>query len=97
MIEIWMPILDEDNLLTEQELKNFLRILSIHNKLPEHFLLEILEDQQSMDMNDLNYVVIISTRATHLANEKTKTYSSPANSGTWLAEFEQDMQSGYFL
>lgn len=91
-----MPILNENGLLSDEERETFHRILKNHNHHPDHFLIEVMEDQKSMDMNDLSYVVIVSTKATHLGSEKSKTYYSRAKSGTWLAEFEHDIKMDYF-
>ena len=91
-----MPIIDESNLLSAEEKGTYGKLLKIHGHKHEHFLLEIYEDQGSMDMNDLSYVVIINTKATHIKHQKTKTYRSRAGSGSWLAEFEKDLKNGFF-
>ncbi len=91
-----MTIFDETNLLSEEERTSFYGILSLHGHESDHFLLEVEEDQGPMDMNDINYVIIVKTKATHLGHQKSKTYSSRAGSGTWLAEFEEDLKKGYF-
>jgi len=92
-----MPILDENGLLSEAEKQTYSEILTIHGHEPHHFLLEIVEDQETMDMNDLSYVIIVKTTATHLEHQKSKSYRSQANTGTWLAEFEKDLKNGVFL
>lgn len=91
-----MAIFDENKLLSDEEHKVYQRLLKVHGHKPEHFFLEVMEDQNPMDMNDINYVIIIKTKATHLKNENSKTYYSRAATGTWLAEFEQDLKKGYF-
>ncbi len=91
-----MTILDKANLLSEEERKSYHRVLSLHGHTPDHFLLEIEEDQGPMDMNDINYVIIVKAKATHLGHQKSKTYYGRAGSGTWLAEFEKDLKEGYF-
>lgn len=91
-----MTILDESNLLSGEEKENYHGLLKRHGHEPHHFLLEVMEDQGAMDMNDINYVIIVKTKATHLKHQKSKTYTSRAGSGTWLAEFEHDLKSGYF-
>jgi len=92
-----MTIRDENSLLSEAERQSYHRILKLHGHEPLHFFLEIMEDQTPIDMNDISYVVIVKTKATHLRNEKAKTYVSRAGSGTWLTEFEEDLKNGYFL
>ncbi|MBP9692614.1 MAG: hypothetical protein KBD90_04705 [Alphaproteobacteria bacterium] len=92
-----MTIRDENNLLSEEERQSYHRLLKTHGHEPHHFFLEVLEDQTPMDMNDMSYIVIIKTKATHLKHEKSKTYVSRAESGTWLSEFEEDLKKGYFL
>ena len=91
-----MAIIDENQLLSEEERKTYHRLLKLHGHEPHHFLLEVEEDQGSMDMNDINYVIIIKTKATHLKNQKSKLYLSRSGSATWLAEFEDDLKNGYF-
>ncbi len=91
-----MAILDENNLLSEEEQDVYSQLLKLYGHEHHHFLLEITEDQRPMDMNDINYVIIIKTKATHLKHQKSKTYYSRAGLGTWLAEFEQDLKKGYF-
>ena len=91
-----MPILDENGLLSEKETKAYAALLKTHGHELDHFQLEIVEDQESMDMNDLNYVIIVKTTATHLELQKSKSYRSQASAGTWLAEFEKDLKNGFF-
>ena len=91
-----MTILDESSLLPEEERKSYKHILRLHGHELDHFLLEVAEDQRAMDMNDIQYVIIVKTKATHVKNQKTKTYYSRASSGTWLTEFEDDLKTGYF-
>lgn len=91
-----MAILDENDLLPEEERKTYHRLLKLHGHEPHHFDLEVTEDQGSIDMNDINYVIIIRTKATHVKNQKSKIYLSRAGSATWLAEFEEDLKNGYF-
>lgn len=91
-----MLILDDNGLLSEAEKKAYSEILAAHGHELHHFLLEIVEDQEAMDMNDLSYVVIVKTTATHLEHQKSKSYRSQAGAGTWLAEFEKDLKNGVF-
>jgi hypothetical protein len=91
-----MAIVDENSLLSEDERESYFNLLSAHGHEPHHFLLEVIEDQSPMDMNDMDYVIIVKAKATHLAHQKSKTYTSKSGSGTWLAEFEDDLKSGYF-
>lgn len=90
-------LLDENNLLSEEERQFYVRLLKLFGHEFHHFLLEVREDQSPLDMNDLNYVIIVQTKATHIKNQKSKTYLSRAGSGTWLAEFEDDLKKGYFI
>jgi hypothetical protein len=92
-----MTIRDENSLLSEEERQSYHHLLTLHCHEPHHFFLEVMEDQAPLDMNDMSYVIIIKTTATHLKHEKSKTYVSRAGSGTWLAEFEEDLKRGYFL
>jgi hypothetical protein len=92
-----MAILDENNLLSPQERDDYHSLLKTHGHEPHHFVLEVKEDQGSMDMNDIQYVIIIKTIATHMKSEKSKNYTSRAGSGTWLVEFEEDLKNRYFL
>jgi hypothetical protein len=91
-----MTILDKANLISDKERKSYHQVLNLHGHEPDHFLIEVEEDQGAMDMNDINYVIIVKTKATHLGHQKSKIYYSRAGSGTWLAEFEEDLKKGYF-
>ncbi|HUX78989.1 MAG TPA: hypothetical protein VMW10_04490 [Alphaproteobacteria bacterium] len=91
-----MTILDSAGLLSEEEKTSYHSVLKLHGHESDHFLLEVEEDQGSIDMNDLDYVVIIKTKATHVGHQKTKAYFSRAGSATWLTEFEEDLKKGYF-
>ncbi|MBI2707738.1 MAG: hypothetical protein HYX35_05455 [Proteobacteria bacterium] len=71
-------------------------LLKTHGHKPHHFVLEVKEDQSALDMNDMQYVIIIKTQATHVGSQKSKTYLSRVESGTWLSEFEEDLKKGYF-
>ncbi len=91
-----MAIVDENSLLSEDEREKYFELLKLHGHAPHHFLLEVTEDQAPMDMNDINYVIIVKAKATHLHHQKSKIYTSRSGSGTWLTEFEDDLKSGYF-
>lgn len=91
-----MSIVDEDNFLTKEERKDYFNLLKTYGFAPQYFLLEVTEDQNAMDMNDINYVIIIKVRTTQVETEKSRTYWSSAESGTWIDEFEEDLKSGYF-
>ena len=91
-----MGIVDEDKFLTEEELKEYYRLLKRYGFAPHHFVLEITEDQTPMDMNDINYVVILKIQATHTQSKKSRIYENRARSGTWLTEFEEDLNNAYF-
>ncbi len=91
-----MGILDENNLLSEQESQAYHALLKTYGHEPHHFVLRVREDQSLMDINDIQYVIIITTQATHVKSQKSKTYTSRAGSGTWLTEFEEDLKTGYF-
>ncbi len=91
-----MAILDENNLLTEDERVTYLGFLNLQGHELHHFVLEVEEDQDAMDMNDINYVIIVKVKATHVNHEKSKIYRSQAGTGVWLEEFEQDLKEGYF-
>jgi hypothetical protein len=91
-----MTILDENSLLSEEERQAFQRLINFQGYKSDHFLLEVEEDQESMDMNDIKYVIILKIKVTDLKYHKSKTYLSRSHSGTWLAELEDDLQEGYF-
>ncbi len=91
-----MGILDENSLLSEREQEAYYTLLKNHGHQPHHFILEVKEDQSALDMNDIQYVIILKTQATHVKSQKSKTYLSRAGSGTWLSEFEEDLKQGYF-
>lgn len=91
-----MIILVENNILSQKERRIYQRLIEQYGYDLSHFLLEVEEDQEIMDMNDINYVIIVKLKLTHLKHEKTKIYLSRSNSGIWLAEFESDLRKGYF-
>jgi hypothetical protein len=92
-----MGILDQNNLLPEESREAYRSLLKRYGHKPHQFELEIREDQSSTDMNDIQYVIIIKARATHVNTNKSKTYMSRAGSRTWLAEFEEDLENAYFV
>lgn len=91
-----MAIIDRNNFLSESEQSQYEKLLNKYGHRKDDFLLEIVEDQGPMDMNDINYVIIIKTKATHIPHQKSKTYLGSAGSGTWLSQFEEDLKKGYF-
>lgn len=91
-----MEILDKNNLLSPEEREKYYTLLKQYGHPREHFVLEVVEDQSPMDMNDLHYVIIIKTSATHVKSHKSRSYTSRCKRGTWLSEFEEDLQNGYF-
>lgn len=92
-----MAILDQNDLLSQQEREDYHVLLKTHGHESHDFLLEVKEDQSALDMNDIQYLVVIKTIATHLKSEKSKIYTSRAGSGTWLVQFEEDLKNRYFL
>jgi len=91
-----MAILDENHLLSEEQREAYFTLLKTYGYEPQHFVLEVLEDQGSMDMNDIQYVVIMKTQITHEKSQKSKSYISEAGSGAWVTEFEKDLKEGFF-
>lgn len=91
-----MGILDENNLLSEKEQEAYHTLLENYGHKPYHFMLEVKEDQSALDMNDMQYVIIIKTQATHVKSQKSRTYLSRSGSETWLEEFEEDLKNNYF-
>ncbi len=91
-----MGILEEDHLLNKKERQAYHALLKLYGHEPHYFILEVKEDQNPMDMNDMQYVMIVRVQATHVGSQKSKTYVSRAGSGTWLSEFEDDLRSRYF-
>ncbi|OJW53432.1 MAG: hypothetical protein BGO67_01665 [Alphaproteobacteria bacterium 41-28] len=91
-----MTIHDKAHLISEEERESFHQVINRHGHKPDDFLIEVEEDQGPMDMNDINYVIIVKTKVTDLDTQKSKTYYSRAGSETWLAEFEEDLKNGYF-
>ena len=89
-----MPIIDTDNLLTEEEREAYHQLLKLHGFEPHHFLIEVTEDQRPLDMNDMEYVVILNVKITHLQHDVSNTYISQFGSGTWISEFEDDLFKG---
>ncbi len=86
-----MHIMDEGQLLSEQEKEAYYNLLKKHHHDIHQFRLVVTEDQKPMDMNDLNYVIVVKFKVTHLKSHMTKIYESSANSGIWLGEFEEDL------
>ncbi len=91
-----MAIVDEERLLKDEERKSYQQLLKLHGYEPYHFLVEVIEDQGTIDMNDMNYVVILKVQVTHIQNDISNTYSSRFGSQTWLAEFEDDLHNKYY-
>lgn len=91
-----MNILDKNNLLSPKEREHYHTLLKQYGYPHEHFVLEVMEDQAPLDMNDLQYVIIIKTSATHVKSHKSRSYTSRSGGGAWLAEFEEDLKNGYF-
>jgi hypothetical protein len=91
-----MHILDESNLLNDAEKEQYYSLLKTYGFEPHDFRVRVTEDQKPMDMNDLNYVIVVKVKATHLKSNVTKIYESSAESGIWLAEMEEDLKAGEF-
>ena len=92
-----MSIVDEKKLFTDEEHKSYEQLLQLYGVKPFHFLVEVTEDQNTIDMNDLNYVIILKVKITHVQNNISNTYFSQLGSGTWVAEFEADLQNKYYM
>lgn len=91
-----MAIVDEQNLLTPEEHAIYMKLLKLHGYKPHHLLVEIGEDQGPLDMNDMDYVIILKVKITNVDNGISHTYLSKAGSKTWLSEFENDLNNHYY-
>ena len=91
-----MSIIDEKELLTDEEKKAYLQLLKQYGYAPHDFLAEVTEDQAPMDMNDMDYVIILNVKVTHKGKDLSHTYVSKFGSGTWIAEFENDLHHKYY-
>lgn len=89
-------VVDISNFLKAHELEVYNKLLWTYGHLPENFHIRVEEDQSDMDMNDLNYKIIIIVETTYLPTKKSKTYSCPQGSGLWIENFEDDLKSGHF-
>lgn len=91
-----MSILDEERLLTDEEREVYQELLKFHGYEPHHFLVEVAEDQDAMDMNDINYVIILKVKVIHMKNHISNIYFSKLGSETWISEFEEDLQNKFY-
>lgn len=91
-----MSIVDDEHLLTRAEQKACQDLLKLHGYKTRDFLIEVTEDQQQMDMNDLDYVIILKISVKHLGSSVKNAYFSKLNSQTWLADFERDLIDRYY-
>lgn len=92
-----MSIVDEKRLLTDDECEIYQQLLKLHDYKPYHFLLEVIEDQCFIDMNDINYVIMLKIKITAIHDDIEKIYYSESNSQTWLSEFENDLRNNYYI
>lgn len=91
-----MAIVDEKNFLTHEEHKIYKQLLKLHGYEPYHLLVEINEDQGPLDMNDMDYVIILKIKVTNVDNGISNTYLSKLGSQTWLSELEDDLTKDHF-
>lgn len=91
-----MGIVDEDDFLTEEDHKRYEALLKRYGFKDYDFVIEVTEDQLPMDMNDLRYIVTLKVQVTHTKTQKNRLYESPAEGGTWLTEFEEDLDNEWF-
>jgi hypothetical protein len=91
-----MSVIDEEHLLTNEEREAYQQLLKLLGYEPYHFVVEVTEDQGPMDMNDINYVIILKVKVIHVENNRSKTYISQLGSRTWISEFENDLLNGYY-
>lgn len=87
---------DVSHFLKDHELEVFNKLLWTYGHLPENFQITVEEDQSDLDMNDLNYKVIITVETVYLPTKKSKTYRCPQGSGLWIERLEEDLKSGHF-
>jgi hypothetical protein len=91
-----MGIVDEKSFLNNEEQENYQKLLRLHHHKPYDFLVEIQEDQGPMDMNDMDYVIILKIKITHVNTGVSNTYLSKLGSQTWLHELENDFNHNYY-
>ena len=91
-----MTIVDEKHFLTSEEHAIYKRLLKLHGYEPYHLLVEITEDQGPMDMNDMDYIIILKAKVTNVDNGVSHIYLSKLGSQTWLAELENDFNHHHY-
>lgn len=91
-----MSIVDEGKLLTGEERKAYQQLLKLHGYADYQFLVEVKEDQTLIDMNDINYVIILNVKVKNVRSNISNTYFSQSGSQTWISEFEHDLHSKYY-
>jgi hypothetical protein len=91
-----MSIVDEGKLLTDEERKAYQQLLKLHGYAEHHFLVEVKEDQTLIDMNDINYVIILNVNVKNVRSNISNTYFSQSGSQTWISEFEHDLHKRYY-
>lgn len=89
-------VYDVSRLLKDHELAVYNKLLWTYGHLPENFQIKVEEDQSGMDMNDLNYKIIITVETVYLPTKKAQTYTCPQGSGLWIESLEEDLKSGHF-
>lgn len=92
-----MSIVDEKRLLTNKERESYQQLLKLYGLEAYHFLVEVTEDQNPIDMNDINYFIILKVKVTHVQNNISNTYFSQLASSTWVSEFQDDLQNKYYV
>ncbi len=91
-----MAFMNREHFLSKEELESCKTLLIKHGFDPKDFKIDVIEDQDGMSMEDLEYVIMLYITIVHLPSHTTRTYNCAQNSGLWIKELAEDLDNGLF-
>jgi hypothetical protein len=91
-----MAFVDREQFLSSKELEACKSLIIDHGFKPKDFQIDVIEDQDAMSMEDLEYIVMLYITIVHLPSQSTQTYNCAQNSGLWIKELAEDLENGLF-
>ena len=91
-----MALVDREHFIPKDELKACRSLLIDHGLNPKEFQIDVIEDQDAMSMEDLEYIIMLYITIIHVPSQSTRTYYCAQNSGLWVKELAEDLGNGLF-
>lgn len=91
-----MSLIDKEKLLPNEDIVAYKAMLKSYGIPQADFEIHVAEDQDEIDMEDLDYVVMLYITISHKPTGIHKTYCVAQDSDVWIHEWSQDIKKDFY-